>query len=192
MQRSRDDRRGHPTACMYMCDVLWIKPEFITLIYNCAAKFTKTWCSSLVHMSAQTLTHWRNNLMRSNEQRISEFSYHLSFSSLQNKFIAQWFHMWKERLFHLSQKNVLHPLHYHDYTYSQLSLTTLCILPASTQRNLSKRETHIHDISNTYVPFPQLFAKGKSLKSEGIASQKIVFSLVPDKVSDSICFVPDI
>jgi hypothetical protein len=32
----------------------------------------------------------------------------------------------------------------------------------------SKRETHIDDISNTYVPFPQLFAKGKSLKSEGI------------------------
>jgi hypothetical protein len=31
-----------------------------------------------------------------------------------------------------------------------------------------KQETHIHDISNTYVPFPQLFAKGKSLKSEGI------------------------
>jgi hypothetical protein len=31
------------------------------------------------------------------------------------------------------------------------------------------RETHIHDISNTYmyVPFPQLFAKGKSLKFEG-------------------------
>jgi hypothetical protein len=28
--------------------------------------------------------------------------------------------------------------------------------------------TRIHDISNTYVPFPQLFAKGKSLKSEGI------------------------
>jgi hypothetical protein len=28
----------------------------------------------------------------------------------------------------------------------------------------SKRETHIHDISNTYI----LFAKGKSLKSEGI------------------------
>jgi hypothetical protein len=26
----------------------------------------------------------------------------------------------------------------------------------------------MHDISNTYVPFPQLFAKGKSLKSEGI------------------------
>jgi hypothetical protein len=32
----------------------------------------------------------------------------------------------------------------------------------------SKRETRIHDISNTYAPFPQLFAKGKSLKSEGI------------------------
>jgi hypothetical protein len=32
----------------------------------------------------------------------------------------------------------------------------------------SKRETHIHDISNTYVPFPQLFAKGKSLKSKEI------------------------
>jgi hypothetical protein len=31
-----------------------------------------------------------------------------------------------------------------------------------------QRETHIHDISNTHVPFPQLFAKGKSLKSEGI------------------------
>jgi hypothetical protein len=30
------------------------------------------------------------------------------------------------------------------------------------------RETHIHGISNTYVPFSQLFAKGKSLKSEGI------------------------
>jgi cytochrome c551/c552 len=29
-------------------------------------------------------------------------------------------------------------------------------------------ETHIHDISNTYVPFSQLFAQGKSLKSEGI------------------------
>jgi hypothetical protein len=27
---------------------------------------------------------------------------------------------------------------------------------------------HIHDISNTYVSFTQLFAKGKSLKSEGI------------------------
>jgi hypothetical protein len=32
----------------------------------------------------------------------------------------------------------------------------------------SERETRIHDISNTYVPFPQLFVKGKSLKSEGI------------------------
>jgi hypothetical protein len=32
----------------------------------------------------------------------------------------------------------------------------------------SKRETHIRDISNTYVPFPQLFDKGRSLKSEGI------------------------
>jgi hypothetical protein len=32
----------------------------------------------------------------------------------------------------------------------------------------SKRETRIHDISNTYVPFPQLFSTGKSLKSEGI------------------------
>jgi hypothetical protein len=32
----------------------------------------------------------------------------------------------------------------------------------------SKREMHIHDISNTYVSFPQLFAKGKSLKSVGI------------------------
>jgi hypothetical protein len=31
-----------------------------------------------------------------------------------------------------------------------------------------KRETHIHDISNAYVPFPQLFAKGQSLRSEGI------------------------
>jgi hypothetical protein len=31
-----------------------------------------------------------------------------------------------------------------------------------------KWETHIHDVSNTYVPFPQLFAEGKSLKSEGI------------------------
>jgi hypothetical protein len=31
-----------------------------------------------------------------------------------------------------------------------------------------KRETHNHGISNTYVPFTQLFAKGKSLKSEGI------------------------
>jgi hypothetical protein len=30
-------------------------------------------------------------------------------------------------------------------------------------------DIRIHDISNTYVPFPQLFAKGKSLKSEGIA-----------------------
>jgi hypothetical protein len=50
--------------------------------------------------------------------------------------------------------------------------------PKNTQLSLSmavlvgplcgKRQTHIHDISNTYVPFPQLFAKGKSLKSEGI------------------------
>jgi hypothetical protein len=32
----------------------------------------------------------------------------------------------------------------------------------------STQETRIHDISNTYVPFPQLFAKEKSLKSEGI------------------------
>jgi hypothetical protein len=32
----------------------------------------------------------------------------------------------------------------------------------------SKREAHIHDISNTYVSFPQLFAIGKSLKSVGI------------------------
>jgi hypothetical protein len=31
-----------------------------------------------------------------------------------------------------------------------------------------KRETHIHDISNTYVQFLQLFAKEKSLKSKGI------------------------
>jgi hypothetical protein len=29
-------------------------------------------------------------------------------------------------------------------------------------------DTRIHDIPNTYVPFPQLLAKGKSLKSEGI------------------------
>jgi hypothetical protein len=44
------------------------------------------------------------------------------------------------------------------------------IFPHSTPLILqfSKRETHIHDISNTYVTFPQLFAKGKSLKSEGI------------------------
>jgi hypothetical protein len=27
----------------------------------------------------------------------------------------------------------------------------------------AKRETHIHDISKTYVSFPQLFAKRKSL-----------------------------
>jgi hypothetical protein len=42
--------------------------------------------------------------------------------------------------------------------------------PHSTPQILqfSKRETHIHDTSNTYVPFPQLFAKGKLLKSEGI------------------------
>jgi Fe2+ transport system protein B len=33
----------------------------------------------------------------------------------------------------------------------------------------SKRETHIHDISNTYISFPQLFAKGKSQQSGGIA-----------------------
>jgi hypothetical protein len=32
----------------------------------------------------------------------------------------------------------------------------------------SKRETRIQDISNTYVPFPQLFAEGKSLKFDGI------------------------
>jgi hypothetical protein len=32
----------------------------------------------------------------------------------------------------------------------------------------SKWETHIHDISNTYMPIPQQFAKGNSLKSEGI------------------------
>jgi hypothetical protein len=31
-----------------------------------------------------------------------------------------------------------------------------------------KRDTHIHDTSDTYMPFPQLFAKGNSLKSEGI------------------------
>jgi hypothetical protein len=31
----------------------------------------------------------------------------------------------------------------------------------------SKRETHIYDISYTYASFPQLFAKGKSLKSVG-------------------------
>jgi hypothetical protein len=31
-----------------------------------------------------------------------------------------------------------------------------------------KRETHIHISNTAYVPFPQLFAKGKSLKSEGI------------------------
>jgi hypothetical protein len=33
-----------------------------------------------------------------------------------------WFDMWKERLFPLAQKNLLHSLHYHDYTYSQLSV----------------------------------------------------------------------
>jgi hypothetical protein len=34
----------------------------------------------------------------------------------------QWFDMWKEGLFHLAQTNLLHSLHYHDYTYSQLSV----------------------------------------------------------------------
>jgi hypothetical protein len=38
----------------------------------------------------------------------------------------------------------------------------------ATYIKISKWETHIHDISNTYVPIPQLFAKGESLKSEGI------------------------
>jgi hypothetical protein len=28
----------------------------------------------------------------------------------------QWFTMWKERLLHLAQKNLMHSLHYHDYT----------------------------------------------------------------------------
>jgi hypothetical protein len=42
------------------------------------------------------------------------------------------------------------------------------IIPHSPPLQFSKRKTHIHDISNTYVPFPQLFAKGKSLKSEGM------------------------
>jgi hypothetical protein len=48
------------------------------------------------------------------------------------------------------------------------------IFPHSTPLILqfSKRETHIHDISNTYVPIPQLFAKGKSLKSEGIGKPR--------------------
>jgi hypothetical protein len=32
----------------------------------------------------------------------------------------------------------------------------------------SKWETHIHDISKTYVSFPHLFAKGKSIQSVGI------------------------
>jgi hypothetical protein len=30
--------------------------------------------------------------------------------------------MLKERLFHLSQTNLLHSLHYHDYTYSELTV----------------------------------------------------------------------
>jgi cytochrome c2 len=44
------------------------------------------------------------------------------------------------------------------------------IFPHSTPLILkfSKRETHIHDTLNTYIPFPQLFVKGKSLKSQGI------------------------
>jgi hypothetical protein len=43
----------------------------------------------------------------------------------------------------------------------KLYYSTLLIL------QFSKRETHIHDISNTYVSFPHLFAEGKSLKSVG-------------------------
>jgi hypothetical protein len=48
--------------------------------------------------------------------------------------------------------------------YAQLSLSMAALVGPL----CGKRGTQIHDISNTYVPFPQLFAKGKSLKSEGI------------------------
>jgi hypothetical protein len=41
--------------------------------------------------------------------------------------------------------------------YMQLSLSMVALVGPL----CGKRETHIHDISNTYVPFPQLFAKGK-------------------------------
>jgi hypothetical protein len=56
--------------------------------------------------------------------------------------------------------------HSPEYTVSQLLKNS--IFPHSTPLILqfSKRETHIHDISNTY--YYLLFAKGKSLKSEGI------------------------
>jgi hypothetical protein len=52
----------------------------------------------------------------------------------------------------------------------RLGLSQTLIFPHSTPLILlfSKREKHIHDTSNMYVPFPQLFAKEKSLKSEGI------------------------
>jgi hypothetical protein len=44
--------------------------------------------------------------------------------------------MWKERLFHLAQKNLLHSLHYHDYTYSVVN--SLCRVgnPLSIPENL--------------------------------------------------------
>jgi hypothetical protein len=50
----------------------------------------------------------------------------------------------------------------------RLSFFKNSIFPHSTPLILQffKRETHIHDISNTYLPFPQLFAEGKSFKSE--------------------------
>jgi hypothetical protein len=41
--------------------------------------------------------------------------------------------------------------------YTQLSLSMAALVGPL----CGKRDTYIHDISNTYVPFPLLFVKGK-------------------------------
>jgi hypothetical protein len=65
------------------------------------------------------------------------------------------------------------PLSIHENLFLDYPVTTSTslffhILHHSTILQFSKQETHIHYTSNTYVPFPLLFAEGKSLKSEGI------------------------
>jgi hypothetical protein len=52
--------------------------------------------------------------------------------------------------------------------FSRLYNMMLDVFSTSLQCHFASSWVYIQDISNTYMPFPQLFAKGKSLKSEGI------------------------
>jgi hypothetical protein len=84
----------------------------------------------------------------------------------------QWFGMWKERVGKFITY-MWHSYQGHNKISSSTAYTQLSLSMAALVGPLcGKRETHIHDISNTYVPFQQLFAKEKSLKSEGIGMHR--------------------